>query len=36
MADYLKLEVVTPSRRVLEGRAREIGVMGVGDLVSRR
>ncbi|MCJ7755669.1 MAG: F0F1 ATP synthase subunit epsilon [Thermoanaerobaculales bacterium] len=28
MAEYLKLEVVTPSRRVLEGRALEVRIPG--------
>ena len=33
MADSLKLEVVTPSRRVLEGRAREVRIPGaLGEL----
>ena len=33
MAEYLKLEVVTPSRRVLDSRAREVRVPGVlGEL----
>jgi F-type H+-transporting ATPase subunit epsilon len=33
VADYLKLEVVTPSRRVLEGRAREVRIPGsLGEL----
>ena len=33
MADYLKLEVVTPSRRVLEGRAKEVRIPGaLGEL----
>jgi F-type H+-transporting ATPase subunit epsilon len=33
VADYLKLEVVTPSRRVLEGRAHEVRVPGsLGEL----
>ena len=33
MAEYLKLEVVTPSRRVLSGRAREVRIPGIlGEL----
>jgi F-type H+-transporting ATPase subunit epsilon len=33
VADYLRLEVVTPSRRVLEGRAREVRIPGApGEL----
>ena len=33
MAEYLKLEVVTPSRRVLEGRANEVRIPGaLGEL----
>lgn len=33
MAEYLKLEVVTPSRRVLEGRASEVRIPGaLGEL----
>lgn len=33
MAEYLKLEVVTPSRRVLEGRALEVRIPGaLGEL----
>ena len=33
MAEYLKLEVVTPSRRVLEGRAKEVRIPGaLGEL----
>ncbi len=33
MADSLKLEVVTPSRRVLEGRAREVRIpAALGEL----
>jgi F-type H+-transporting ATPase subunit epsilon len=33
VADSLKLEVVTPSRRVLEGRAREVRIPGAhGEL----
>ncbi len=33
MAEYLKLEVVTPSRRVLSGRAREVRIPGaLGEL----
>jgi F-type H+-transporting ATPase subunit epsilon len=33
VADYLKLEVVTPNRRVLEGRAREVRIPGsLGEL----
>jgi F-type H+-transporting ATPase subunit epsilon len=33
VAEYLKLEVVTPSRRVLEGRAQEVRIPGaLGEL----
>jgi len=33
VAEYLKLEVVTPSRRVLEGRAHEVRIPGaLGEL----
>jgi F-type H+-transporting ATPase subunit epsilon len=33
VAEYLKLEVVTPSRRVLSGRAREVRIPGIlGEL----
>jgi F-type H+-transporting ATPase subunit epsilon len=33
VAEYLKLEVVTPSRRVLSGRAREVRIPGaLGEL----
>ena len=33
MAEYLKLEVVTPSRRVLEARASEVRIPGAVGLL---